>query len=370
MDLDFTFLNVLILFGALQGFLLCFYLYQKKEVSPSAIIMFILFLFSLAFLNMMYAFLDLNLFKYYRPLHMFPFPYKWLIAPAFYFYIKNQFVKKDERPYHKREWYLFIPAILYGFLRLYWFWISVSENSYRITRVIVDTNYFRIQEFFYLGFNIYLGWLALRFLKYQGLIFSEQQKTLKSIKWLNNLIVFFIIISALKILLFAIDLVYHDGQESFLFIYPTLFINVVFIYWIGFIGFTKPKYLFNLFKMNTSLDKSRKNEIELKLTEAIHKDEVFRNANLSLSSLGASLNIPTKELSNYINEVHQMNFSEFLNFYRIEKVKALLISSDAKKYTLVSLAEEAGFSSKSSFNATFKKMVGTTPSAYKKSIQK
>jgi AraC-like DNA-binding protein len=60
-----------------------------------------------------------------------------------------------------------------------------------------------------------------------------------------------------------------------------------------------------------------------------------------------------------------MNFSEFLNFHRIEKVKEFLKSSEAKKYTLVTLAEVAGFNSKSSFNATFKKMVGVTPSAYK-----
>jgi len=61
-----------------------------------------------------------------------------------------------------------------------------------------------------------------------------------------------------------------------------------------------------------------------------------------------------------------MNFSEFLNQYRIEKVKELLRSSEANKYTLVTLAEAAGFSSKSSFNAIFKKMTGMTPSAYKK----
>ncbi|WP_034060764.1 hypothetical protein [Lacinutrix jangbogonensis] len=115
MDLEFTFLNIFILFGAFQGFVLCLYLYQKKEVNPSSVKLFILFLFSLAFLNMMYAFLDLNLFKYYRPLHMFPFPYKWLIAPAFFFYLKNQFVQKNEVVYHKKEWWLFLPAIVYFF---------------------------------------------------------------------------------------------------------------------------------------------------------------------------------------------------------------------------------------------------------------
>lgn len=366
MDLNYHILNIIILFGAIQGYILCVYIYQKRSINSASVSMFLLFLFSLAFLNMNYAFLDLNLFKYYRPLHMFPFPYKWLVAPAFYFYIKNQFVEKGERPFHKKEWWLFVPAILYFFLRLYWFGIAVSENSYRITQVVVASNYFRIQEFFYLAFNIYLGWLALCFLKSQIPHFSRHQKTINTMQWLNRLIVVFIIISVIKIILFAIDLIYHYGQESWLFLYPTLFMNVAFIYWIGFIGFTKPKILFNLFKINRSISDSRHLEIEQKLLEAMQKHEVFKNPSLSISSLATQLEIPVKALSHYINEIHQMNFSEFLNYHRIEKVKALLKSPEARKYTLVTLAEEAGFSSKSSFNASFKKMAGMTPSAYKK----
>mgnify|MGYP000114899179 CR=1 FL=1 len=366
MDLDFNFLNIIILFGAVQGYILCIYIFQKRFINKASVAMFVLFLFCLAFLNMMYVFLDWDLFKYYRPLHMFPFPYKWIIAPAFYFYIKNQFAKKEDSPFHKKEWWLFLPALIYFFLRLYWFSISVSENNYRITLAVVNSNYFRIQEFFYLGFNMYLGWLALRFLKVKIQEYSGHQKTINAIQWLVKFILVFIFISAAKIILFAADLVYHDGQESFLFLYPTLFINVIFIYWIGYIGFSKPKVLFNLFKTDSSMDNLRKSEIEQKLSQAIDHDEVFINPNLNLSSLATSLDISTKELSIYINEIHQMNFSEYLNLHRIEKVKQLLASPDAQKYTLVTLAEEAGFSSKSSFNATFKKVVGMTPSAYRK----
>ena len=92
---------------------------------------FLLFLFSLAFYNLIYAFLDMNLFAYYRPLHMFPFPYKWLIGVGFYFYIKNQYSISKEIIFHKKEWYLIAPAIVYFLLRTYWFSIAVSENSFR-----------------------------------------------------------------------------------------------------------------------------------------------------------------------------------------------------------------------------------------------
>lgn len=367
MDLNYNFLNIIILFGAIQGFVLCASIYNKKEINKASVIMFVLFLFSLAFLNMMYAFLDLNLFNYYRPLHVFPFPYKWLIGPAFYFYIKNQLVDRNEKPFHKKEWFLFIPALLYGGVRLYWFIISASENSYRITQVIVDSNYFRIQEVVYLLYTIILGMLAFKFLINKKRALGNQPKTLKVMRWLMGFVVLFIIIHSIDLLLFLTDLIIHNGQETFHFLYPNLIINVAFIYWIGIIGFTKPKQLFNVFKVeNIAKKDSIEREITEKLNIAIHKKEVYKNPNLTVEQLALTIEISPRELSKHINEIHQMNFSEFLNFHRIEKVKELLIAPDSKKYKFLTLAEDAGFSSKSSFNAIFKKMVGVTPSIYKK----
>jgi AraC-like DNA-binding protein len=367
MDLNYNILNIIILFGAIQGFVLCTSLYNKREINKGAVYMFILFLFSLAFLNMMYAFLDLNLFRYYRPLHVFPFPYKWLIGPAFYFYIKNQFVGRNEKPFYKKEWYLFIPALLYGFARLYWFIVSVSENSYRITQVIVDSNYFRIQEVVYLLYTLILGISAFMFLKNKESVVINQPKSLKSIAWLKGFNILFIAIHIIGFILFSADLIIHNGQETFDFLYPSLIINVAFIYWIGIIGFTKPKHLFNIFKIeNTSKRTVLEREITEKLNIAINEEEVYKNPNLTLEQFASTIEVSPRELSKHINEKHQMNFSEFLNFHRIEKVKELLISPDSKKYTFLTLAEEAGFNSKSSFNAIFKKMVGIPPSAYKK----
>lgn len=103
-----------------------------------------------------------------------------------------------------------------------------------------------------------------------------------------------------------------------------------------------------------------------KLDAAIKTQQIFRQPNLSIRQLSMALGISSKELSKFLNEYHQMNFSEYINCHRIAYVKELLSSSEVEKYTLVSLAELSGFSSKSSFNATFKRMTGMTPSEYKK----
>ncbi len=176
MELNYSLLNIIILFGAMQGFMLCFFAYQKKSVNKYAVYFFILFLFSLAFYNLMYAFLDMDLFKYYRPLHLFPFPYKWLIVAGFYFYVRNQLQPNKHPLYFKKEGYLLLPAGIFFLLKTYWFTISAMENSYRITSVIVNSGFFRIQEFAILLFNTFL---LVRLLV---LVKQQEQVEVKNIK--------------------------------------------------------------------------------------------------------------------------------------------------------------------------------------------
>jgi AraC-like DNA-binding protein len=368
MSLDYNILNILILFGAIQGFILCFFIYQKKTLNKQAVYFFILFLFSLAFYNLIYALLDMNLFKYYRPLHMFPYPYKWLIGIGFYFYVKNQFKSESQGFFHKKEWYLFIPAILYCLIRLYWFSIAVQENSFRITQVVVDSNFFRIHESIYLIFTIAITVKLLRFINSNSPIESKYNRKMKKNKWLKTFTLVYLILLSFNLIIYTVDLIIHNGIESNFYLYPTLIVNVGFIYWIGYIGFTKPNLIIN--EIKSTPNSSNKNSIiEEKLQHQIEICEIYKSPTLTISQLAKKLQLSTKELSKHINETHQMNFSEYLNYHRVHKIKELLVSPEAKKYTLVTLANEAGFSSKSSFNAEFKKVMGTTPSKYRKEFQ-
>ncbi|WP_156112457.1 AraC family transcriptional regulator [Lacinutrix jangbogonensis] len=139
--------------------------------------------------------------------------------------------------------------------------------------------------------------------------------------WLKKFTIVFILIAVFNLVTYSIDLIIHNGRESFLFIYPTLIINVGFIYWIGFVGFSKPKLLFNVFKLIENTTETFAGDLKHKLHNAMTIEEVYKNANLTLTELATQLEFHPKTLSKYINEVHHMNFSEFLNFHRIEKVK-------------------------------------------------
>jgi AraC-like DNA-binding protein len=72
----------------------------------------------------------------------------------------------------------------------------------------------------------------------------------------------------------------------------------------------------------------------------------------------------TRTISQIINQKENKNFYDFVNTYRFEEFKRLISLQKNQQYTLLSLAYDCGFSSKSSFNRYFKKATGQTPSEY------
>ena len=94
----------------------------------------------------------------------------------------------------------------------------------------------------------------------------------------------------------------------------------------------------------------------------------YRQAELSLTELSEMIDIPSHYLSQVINEKLECNFLDFINSYRINEVKEKLVDPAFNHYTIIALAYEVGFNSKTAFYSAFKKQTGTTPSAYKKSV--
>ena len=100
----------------------------------------------------------------------------------------------------------------------------------------------------------------------------------------------------------------------------------------------------------------------------LEKDEVFMDAEINLSSLADKVGISMNDLSFVINNSYNMNFYSLMNNYRIEKVKEMLEQKQYGHLTILGIAYEAGFTSKSTFNSAFKKATGITPSEYMKKI--
>ncbi len=100
------------------------------------------------------------------------------------------------------------------------------------------------------------------------------------------------------------------------------------------------------------------------------KSDVYLNSDLKIAELAEQMNSSTHDISQAINQNLNQGFTDFINYYRVEKVKDLLLNPKYSKFTLLAVAEKCGFNSKSSFYRAFKKVTGQTPSEYWNEIQK
>ena len=99
------------------------------------------------------------------------------------------------------------------------------------------------------------------------------------------------------------------------------------------------------------------------LQEMETSDEIYQQG-YSLAQLSARLGIPSRTASKAINVCHECNFHQLLNEYRIRKVSQMMADPASENLTIESLAESAGFRSRTTFAALFKKSTGLTPSEY------
>ncbi|MBN3036645.1 MAG: AraC family transcriptional regulator [Bacteroidales bacterium] len=104
------------------------------------------------------------------------------------------------------------------------------------------------------------------------------------------------------------------------------------------------------------------------LLEIMERDKPFTDPELTIRKLSEISGIPVHTLSSVLNNHLNTNFFQFINRYRVEDVKKRIIDPRNKQYTLLGLALESGFSSKSSFNRIFKEMTGKTPSEFKAEV--
>ena len=110
-------------------------------------------------------------------------------------------------------------------------------------------------------------------------------------------------------------------------------------------------------------------EISDKINKLILEEKPYLDSKITIYQLAKMIDSNEKYLSNYLNEIHHLNFYNYINQFRIEHAKELLVDPIHDNYTIETIANLSGFHSKSSFNTAFKKETGETPSSFKKKIK-
>ena len=100
------------------------------------------------------------------------------------------------------------------------------------------------------------------------------------------------------------------------------------------------------------------------LVRCMTDQKLFSDTELTLAALAKTLDVHPNHLSQVINSFEGKNFYDYINYHRVEEFKKLAPLPGNRNYTLLSLAYECGFNSKTSFNRNFKKVTGISPSEY------
>ena len=127
-------------------------------------------------------------------------------------------------------------------------------------------------------------------------------------------------------------------------------------------GFPSPKYA------KSGLDKYQIDDYKKELLHLMEVRQVFLDPEITLPKLAAMVNCSVNHLSQAVNSGFNMSFFDFLNSYRIEEAKKILVNQNSLAQSVLDVSFAVGFNSNSAFYAAFKKSTGQTPAQFRRLV--
>ncbi|MBN2092659.1 helix-turn-helix transcriptional regulator [candidate division KSB1 bacterium] len=194
-----------------------------------------------------------------------------------------------------------------------------------------------------------------------------------NLNWLRNITLMTL---ALWILEFLLKFLQLFNIASSVEISVPLSIAVL-IYAMGYLGLRQPEIFSGFAEIKelkkyerSGLTKEKGQELQKKLVHLMETEKPYTDSNLKLTQLARMLSTSPNYLSQVINEELNQNFFDFVNGYRIEEAKRLIADPANQNDTILAIAYDVGFNSKSVFNTSFKKHSQMTPSQFRNNISK
>ena len=364
---------LLLSIGAIQGIVYGLILSRSVEYNKTANRVLVILLFLLSY-RLLVQIMRLFGLGYYDGWYYVMVDLSWIHGALLYFYVKAQ--TQPNFKLQKNDWIHFLPVVIQIIFSVF---VRLQNLYWDGTR----------ESLSWLGYYGYVVWMnnSTIYIIASGLIIFytyKSRKLLNSIsesfeiadaklKWIKRIINSFLVYFSLVLLVLLVDLIIYrsaNGGSYFYFTrfyYYPFFIGIAILtYWIGLEGFARRNDPETSIKnLLTPNDIERLKAISKKLEHAMEKDKLYKDSELSLNSLANKLDIKPYLISKSLSEVFNKRFNDFVNEYRVREFQSLLKDSNNTKFTLLSLAMEAGFNSKSSFNRAIKRQLGISPNELK-----
>jgi len=303
-----------------------------------------------------------GLFSYWSWL---PLQFSLALGPLIFFYVRK--ITQPKNPFRVKYLLHFSPLLLeQGAL------ILEIKESIQTGAATYQTLTFQqlnpvLQLLAFLSVSAYL-YASHRLIErfYQGLKFNGGDRHRYELRWLRHLLIVFALSWLLWIPFTTVDYFVYDYRLATHAYYPLYLLLVAMAIRMAAVAFFRqevgvPADAPSFLKPSLPMELKHKGTW---LKKVVKTNGCYKDPELSLNSLAEKLELTSHELSRIVNTVLKKNFSDFVNEYQKMQDPA------HDHLTLLGIAYESGFNSKTTFNRAFKQITGKSPAAYKNDLKK
>lgn len=309
-----------------------------------------------------------------------------------FLYLYTKYVTRGNPPFKRKDLMHFIPIGLFFVLYFLFFndQFSFSEDTFfiRDNRLWMRITFGLI---FFTNVLLYTVFTYQLLNKYSADLKDHQASSNEKFtyRWLNFVSILFVLLFVSYFIIGMYNALTFSKQIDLLFISNIGLIMLV--YSVSYFGIRQPSVMENIYfkisepsdmekedsssstflepkKLKSSKVKLSEEEIDLKkqeLSRFMEVEKPYLKSDLSLSELSENISISKTDLTYILNYVLGINFFTYVNNYRLQEVLDKLDDPQNKHYTILAIAFDCGFNSKSTFNSLFKQFTGETPSQYR-----
>ncbi len=304
----------------------------------------------------------------YLHLHNIAPPFWFVWAPAFFLAIL--FDLNKIKMFSWKQLLHFLPAILFTLYLVFSFHIKpeLKKQELLTSGKLIYIRYYWIvnkaiiiQVFIY---NILTILIVEKYIKSSARQFTKQQK--HRLKWIRFIVYGYFTACIVYDLVILSDSLISSSQS-----FRTIVVGIFAIYFttILYKALSSSQFSYGEEKKRYhSLNQKQAQQLQKELDALMQNDKPYLDFDANVSGIAQKLSTNNKHISELLNLYYQKNFYEYINEYRIEEAKQLLVNSKESKKTILEIAYASGFNSKSAFNSAFKKNTGMSPTQYRNSV--
>jgi len=317
-----------------------------------------------------------------------PLQQLFLLPVLLFFYVKSSLNKSWT--FRKIDYIHFVPALVYAIYSLVvWITDKLILNEY----YFYADNRDKDLDFWYQA----SGFILMAYYGYKSLLLYNQYRknTVQTVSfadsilyaWIQRFLIALLFLLIIRLLFFVLNPEWGNFGRKY---WYYLSFSIL-VYYISLSGYTNSLKMAVSFSdklnynqpLDSLLDLTSNNEpkeeietkdqshkmeydedLRIQIEKLMLEERVFINQDLTLFDIAKALNTHPKKVSNTINKGFKINFNDFVNRYRTEEVIKIVKSQEGNLKTLLGIAYDAGFNSKSTFNRSFKKITKLTPKEY------